>query len=112
MSMNHIEIGEAYYAAMGAKDLAKLAAYIHPEIKFISPFAAVEGKTAFLTSVEGFMKVCKNLTVRTAFGEGDQAMIVYDVDSSVGPIRSAALMHFRGDLICRLELFFDARPFK
>lgn len=114
MSTNHIAIGEAYYTAMGAKDITSLVKYIHPEIKFVGPFGESEGKEAFLKSAEGFMQAFKKLTIRTACGEGDQAMLVYDVEcpSPIGNIRSAALMNFRNELICRIELFFDAHPFR
>jgi hypothetical protein len=41
-------------------------------------------------------------------------MLAYDLDclAPIGVLRVAALIKFEDDLISRIELFFDARPFE
>jgi hypothetical protein len=48
------------------------------------------------------------------FGSESQAMLTYDADfgEPIGICRTAVLMAFRDDLIERIELFYDARPFE
>jgi hypothetical protein len=52
--------------------------------------------------------------VKVSFGSEDQAMVNYDVDfgDPFGVVRTAALITRKENLIARIELFFDARPFE
>lgn len=113
MSEKNIAMAVAYYQAMGNKDLATITKCLHPNVQLISPLAVVTGKDAVLNSVKNFMAVFNKLTIRAHFGQGDQAMLAYDLDcpAPFGVIRGAVLLTFKDDLIIQYELFYDARPF-
>ena len=114
MTENNISIAEAFYAAMGGKNIARMEQYVHPNIQFRGPLAEVTGKEEYLEVVKNFMDFFKTLTVRAKFGSEDQAMLVYDVEfpAPIGNCPSAALMTFKENLIIKVELFYDARPFE
>ncbi len=113
MSGKNIHVAKNYYLAVNAKDLASVANCLHPNIHFISPFINIVGKESVLNAVKGFMTVFKTLTIQTTCSSDDKVMLVYDLDcpSPIGFLRTAVLMHFQDNLIVRLELFFDPRPF-
>ncbi len=54
------------------------------------------------------------LTIRTTFSEGDQAMIVYDLDcpAPIGKVSGAALITFQEGLLIKNELFHDTSPWR
>ncbi len=113
MSQN-ITIARDYYTAVNNKDLATVAKCLHPNIHFISPFANIVGKEPMLQAVEGFMTLFNTLTIQTVCDSETNVMLVYDLDcpAPIGLLRTAVLMHFKDNLIVRLELFFDPRPFQ
>lgn len=113
MTKNSVAIAEAYYTAMGKKDIEGLSKYLHPDIQFTAPLDKITGKEVVLEATKKFASMFKTLTIRAKFGSEDQAMIVYDLDfpGMFATFSSAALMTFQGDLITKIELFYDARPF-
>ena len=60
-------------------------------------------------ATSNFMSAIKSLTIRAQFGDGDAAMIVYDVDfpGVAKNFPGASLLKFRDGLIVRYELFYD-----
>jgi hypothetical protein len=74
----------------------------------------LSGKEAVLGAVTKFAAQLNSLSVNIGFGSEEQAMVNYDVDFGppFGICRTAALLTFQENLIARLELFFDARPFE
>ncbi|MDF3033447.1 MAG: hypothetical protein K0R76_401 [Alphaproteobacteria bacterium] len=110
----HMASTEAYYDAMGRKDLSGMAQYLHPDVQFLGLLANITGKETVLKGAEGLLLFVKGLTIRAKFGSGNQTMLAYDLECHppVGTLRVAALMTFEEDLIVRIEIFFDARPFE
>lgn len=113
MNTKNREIAQAYYIAMGAKDVAGVGKYLHPDVQFASPLTALAGKEAVLEAITGFMAFFTTLTIRSVFGSDDQAMIAYDVEfpAPFGKVPTAALLKIQDGLITKVELIFDARPF-
>ncbi len=109
-----VALANAYYQAMGDKDMAGVAQHLHPDVHFIGPLAELVGKEAVLEAATRFATLIKSLTVRTGVGSEEQAMLAYDADfgEPIGTCRTAALVTFKDNLISRIELFYDARPFE
>jgi hypothetical protein len=82
-------------------------------VRLIGPLGNVDEKESVLQAVTSFAGLLKSLQVTVSFGFEDRAVVNYDVDfgAPFGVIRSVALISVRDNLICRIELFFDARPF-
>jgi hypothetical protein len=112
MNQSNMAIAKAFYTAMGEKKILELEKYLHPQIQFNAPLAKLKGKEAYLEAAKNFAAFFKMLTIRATFGEGDQAMVVYDLDfpAPIGSSSAAALMSLSAGLITKIELFYDARP--
>ena len=113
MTDKNVKTAEGYYQAMGRKSVADVEGHIHPEVEFIAPLARMKGKEAFLEAARKFVTLFNTLKIHATFGEGDKAVVVYDLDcpSPVGSLRAVALMSFKDELISCIELFYDPRPF-
>jgi hypothetical protein len=113
MQHNNLELAESYYTAMNNKDLSSMGKCLHDNISFLGPLAEITGKDAVLTAVSNLLPLFKAVTIRAKFSSDDKVMVAYDLDCTVpiGVLRIAALLTFENDLISRMELFFDARPF-
>ncbi|MBS0271792.1 MAG: nuclear transport factor 2 family protein [Proteobacteria bacterium] len=114
MSQTRAAIAQAFYTAMSEKNVKAMEKYLHPDIQFIAPLAKVKGKENYFQALKNFTSFFETLTIRATFGEGDKAMVVYDVDcpAPVGKCPTAALMTFHNELITKIELFYDGRPFE
>ena len=114
MNYNNVALAEAFYTAMSEKNIGVMEKYVHPDIHFSAPLAKLKGKEAYLEALKGFTAFFKTLTIRATFGEGDQAVVIYNADcpAPVGKLPSAALLTFYEGLIIMVELFYDARSFE
>lgn len=113
MTQKNLAIAKAFYTAISEKNIEVMEKYVHPDIHFSAPLAKLQGKDAYLEALKGFASFFKTLTIRAIFGEGDEVVVIYDVDfpAPIGKVASVALMTFQEGLITRIELFYDARPF-
>ncbi len=59
------------------------------------------------------MSLIDEIRIRAKLASENQATLTYDADfgGAMGICRTAVLMSFQDDLISRIELFCDARPF-
>lgn len=114
MNKNNVAVAEAFYTAMGEKNIAALEQYLHPDIHFIGPIAELKGKGDYLEALQRFVTLFKTLTIRAKFGSGDQVMLAYDLDipPPIGKFPTAVLLTFQEGLIAKIELFCDGRPFE
>lgn len=114
MNQKNIAIAEAYYVAVGEKNIAGIEKHLHPDVCFTAPFAKLSGKNAVLEAAKEFTKLFKTLTIRAKFGSEDQAMIVYDLDCPMlnGVVSAAVLMSLHDGFITKIEIFYDPRPFE
>jgi hypothetical protein len=112
MSNANIAIAEAYYTAMGSKDISSIEKYADENIQFIGPFAEFQGKQQYTEITKNFMAEIESLKIRTIVGSGDQATVIYDIyfPNPIGRIRGAALMDFNEGKVIKVELFYDTRP--
>jgi hypothetical protein len=109
----NVAIAEAYYTAMGEKNVAEMETYLHPNVRAIGPLGEMIGKEAVLETVKKLIIPLKTLMIRAKFGSGDQVMLAIDLEfpEPIGTLPSAVLMTFQDGRIAKNELFFDARPF-
>jgi hypothetical protein len=113
MAERNVACAEAYYKAINDKDVKGVACHLHPQVQFVGPMASLAGKEPVLEAARRFMSLIHGIRVRAKFGSEHQAMLSYDADvgEPIGICRTAVLMTFRDDMIERIELFYDARPF-
>ena len=114
MNKTNVALAEAYYTAMGEKNVTDMEKYLHPDVRFIGPLAKITGKEELLSAAKNFIALFKTLTIRALFGSENQAMLAYDLDCPppIGKLPVAALLTFQEGLIIEIELFVDGRPFE
>lgn len=114
MSKDNVAAAVAYYTAMGEKNFLVMEQYLHPDVRFRSPLAEVNGREAVLEAAKKFVSLVKTLTIRAKFGAGDQAIVILDTDCAapIGKFPTASLLTFQEGLIAKIELILDARPFE
>ena len=113
MNQHNVTHAKAFYTAMAEKNIGAMEKYLAPDVQLITPMATLQGKEAYLEAVANFSAFFKALSLREAFGEGDKAVVVYDLEcpAPVGKSSGVALMTFREGLIIRNELFHDTSPY-
>lgn len=114
MDAHTLALATAYLAAWDRRDLSEIAQFIHPGVRFIGPMTDLSGKEAFLQSTARILPMLQGVKVHTRFATSDQAICTYDFvcAAPINVCRTAELMTFENDLIVRIELFYDARPFE
>lgn len=114
MSVNAMEIGEAYLNALGKRDIAKITSMVDPAIWLKMPMAEVFNQNDFIMAVRRMLANLRELHILSKFSSGNQAMFLYEItfNDPVGVVRTASLMTMEGDKIKEMEVIFDARPFE
>ncbi len=114
MSCDLLTIGEAYYTAVGKKNVAEIEKYLHPDANLTGPLASISGRHAILEATKHFTSMFNTLTIRAKFRSENQAMIVYELDipGPIGNFPGASLMTFQEGKIIKIQLFYDGRPFE
>lgn len=110
---HHMATAETYYKAMNDKDPDGIAATLHPQVQLVGPLTVLAGKEPVLEAVRRYMSFVREIRIQTRFSSENQVMLTYHADfgEPIGICRTAVQMTFADDLIERIELFFDARPF-
>lgn len=109
----NLMIAEGYYSAILAKDFNKVATYLDDKVQLISPLAEIHGKEAVISAAKNLSLVLSDIKIRAKFTHQNQIMLAYDFmfPAPLGTLRSAVLMEFANQLISKIELFYDGRPF-
>lgn len=110
---NHIKVVESYYKAMLAKDFEKMESYLHDNVHFIGPLASMQGKNVVVSAAKNLSQILGDIHIKSKFSNNHQVMFAYDLTfpAPIGVLRAAVLMDFSDQLISKIELFYDGRPF-
>lgn len=109
----HLKVAESYYAAMLKKDFDVMASYLHKDVLLISPLSEVHGKENVVAAAKNLSAILQDIQIRGKFSAGSQVMFAYDFmfPEPILKLRSAGLIEFTDELISKIELFYDGRPF-
>ena len=113
METNYAAKAEAYYTLLGEKNLEGVKKYLHADVEFFGPLAALKGKQAVVEANNNFMKMFNSLKIKTKFGGENQAVVFYEVDipGIATNFPGVSLLSFKDGLITKIELFYDGTPF-
>ena len=111
---SNLTIAETYYHQMLKKNFAAMEECLHPDVSFIGPLAKMSGKNAVVEAAKNLSSILDDIKIRAKFSSGNQIMLAYDFmfPESIGKLRAAVLMEFENQLISKIELFYDGRPFE
>ena len=112
--VSHLSIAESYYSAMLKKDFDVMASYVHPHVHFIGRLAEMRGKEPVVAAAKNLSHILQDIHIRSKFASNNQIMFAYDFlfPMPISKLRAAVLMEFTDQLISKIELFYDARPFE
>lgn len=105
-------IAQSYFHAMAAKDVDAMLALAAEDIVCVSPLGDLTDAAGFRRFSEGFARMIETLTLVAAFGEGQNAVIVYRADTL--PVRHAYVAEhlvIRDGKIASTRVIYDATPF-
>jgi len=113
MSNSLKDVCTRYLAAWQKKDIDAIAACVHPDIRFVSPTATVDGREKYLAAAQRFFTIFDKLDLNGAFYGSDAAMFSLDFHcvAPIGDCPTAEFVSFKDGLIHVDQLFFDAQPF-
>lgn len=110
----NLTIAIKYYNAMLMKDFDIMENYLHDHVYFISPLAILHGKEKVVLAAQNLCKILDKIEIRSKFACDNKIMLAYDFifPAPIGLLRAAVLMEFTKQLISKIELFYDGRPFE
>ena len=111
---SNLAVAINYYHEMLQKNFDAMASHLHPDVLFVGPLAEMSGKTAVVSAAKNLSQILNDIKIRAKFASGDQIMLAYDFmfPQPIGKLRAAVLMEFTNQLISKIELFYDGRPFE
>ncbi|WOA54640.1 nuclear transport factor 2 family protein [Dickeya solani] len=112
MSNKTLEIARTYVTAMAKKDVETIISITADNVVCTSPIGQTTGIERFQAFQEGFARMITNLTVLAIYGDDEQAVVVYDVETHPVPHSVVAeLIKVRDGKLASTEVIYDATPF-
>jgi ketosteroid isomerase-like protein len=104
-----LDIAIAFTQAWTGHDVPKAAEYVSEDVVFEGPLAQTTGSAAYLKALMGLARDVTGFKMLAAFGDGDQALLMYDLTTrSYGNLTCAKLITVRNGKIERDKLTFDS----
>jgi ketosteroid isomerase-like protein len=106
---------EAFYAAVGRRDLAAARRYLHPDLVFHGLFETYPNADACLRALAGLLSITSRLDVLTVIVQGEDAAVFFQLDTAA-PDEATTLVaewhKVRDGRIVQCRSAFDGRPFE
>ncbi|HEX8037454.1 MAG TPA: nuclear transport factor 2 family protein [Ktedonobacterales bacterium] len=103
-----LAIGLAFTQAWTSHDMDTAASYVAHDIVFDGPMNHTTGDKAYMEALTRFASTVTGLKILAAFGDDQQALIMYEVTTTpFGPIPSAELLTIKDGKIQADRLIFD-----
>ncbi|MET4739880.1 hypothetical protein ABIF73_004019 [Bradyrhizobium japonicum] len=106
------EIAHIYVDAMANKDVEKIASISSNDVVCSSPLGQIAGIERCRGFQDGFARMIKKLTALAVYGDDEQAVIVYVVDTH--PVANAIVaerVQVKNGKIASTDVIYDATPF-
>ncbi|MDP1383366.1 nuclear transport factor 2 family protein [Priestia megaterium] len=107
-----LKIARTYFEAMANQDVEGIMALAADDIVCDSPAGHLEGTQSFRGFQEGFARMINKLTLVTAFGNDEQAVIIYEADTL--PVKNATVVEYiavKNEKMASTQVIYDATPF-
>ena len=107
-----LEVARAYFDAWTSGDFTKAMEHVAPEIVCHAPAGRLEGHEAFAGFMGPFVGILKEARLLAAYGDDEQALLMYDTRTIPVPSAPGAELHtVRDGRITELRIIFDRAPF-
>ncbi|MQB42622.1 nuclear transport factor 2 family protein [Rhizobium sp. ICMP 5592] len=109
---NAAKIARAYVDAIANKDVDTIMAISSEDVVCTSPIGKLTGTQAFRGFHDGFGRMIKTMSILAVYGDDEQAVVVYDVETHPVPHAiTVELLKVRNGKIASTEVIYDATPF-
>jgi hypothetical protein len=108
-----LRVALAYHEAWTGKDFERAMTYIADDIICDAPAGRIEGAEAYRGFMGPFVQILVSAELIAAFGDEEQAVVVYDTET--GPVKSAPgaeCVTVRDGKITYSRFIFDRAPFE
>ncbi len=114
INYENLAVAETYYHHLLQKNFDEMEACLHPDVHFIGPLSEMRGKSAVVSAAKKLSQILGDINIRSKFSRQNQVMLAYDFmfPEPIGKLRAAVLMDLTNQLISKIELFYDGRPFE
>ena len=109
---NALAIARTYVEAIANKDVDTIISASADGVVCTSPIGRLTGTQAFRGFHDGFARMVKKVTVLAAYGDDEQAVVVYHAETHPVPSAVVAeLIKVESGKIVSTEVIYDATPF-
>jgi len=107
-----LEIAHTYVGAIANKDVDTIRSISAEDVVCTSPIGKTTGLEEFRAFQDGFARMITNLTVLAVYGDDEQAVVVYDVETHPVPHSVVAeLIKVKNGKLASTNVIYDATPF-
>jgi hypothetical protein len=107
-----LQIANTYVRAIATRDVDAILSISTDDVVCTSPIGQTIGRERFRAFHDGFARMITNLTVLAVYGDDEQAVVVYDVETRPVPHAvTVELIKVRGDKLASTDVIYDAAPF-
>lgn len=107
-----LEIAHSYVKAIADRNVETIISISTEDVVCTSPIGKTIGLERFRAFHDGFARMIKNLTVLAIYGDGEQAVVVYDVETHpVAHTVTAELIRVKNGKLASTDVIYDATPF-
>jgi hypothetical protein len=107
-----LKIAHTYFEAMANRNVEEIMTLAADGIVCDSPAGHLEGTQSFRGFQEGFARMINKLTLVDAFGNNEQAVIIYEADTL--PVKNATVVEYiniKNGKMVSTQVIYDAAPF-
>jgi ketosteroid isomerase-like protein len=107
-----LQIAETYIDAIANKDVDTIISVSADDVVCTSPLGQITGAPKFREFHDGFARMIEKITILAAYGDDEQAVVVYNADTH--PVANsvvAELLKVKNGKITSTEVIYDATPF-
>ena len=105
-------IAQTYVNAIANKDVDTIISISTDDVICSSPIGKQKGAETFRGFQDGFARMITNFTILAVYGDDDQAVVVYDVETYPVPHATVAeLIKVRDGKLASTEVIYDSAPF-
>ncbi len=103
-----LAVALAYTEAWTSHDIAAAASYLADDLIFDGPIDHFTSAAAYAEGLGAFAQVVTGVNILSAFGDDEQAMIMYEVTTApFGPLTCAEHLTVADGKIQKIRLTFD-----
>jgi ketosteroid isomerase-like protein len=107
-----LQIARTYVEAIASKDVDTIVSVSADDVVCTSPIGRITGTQKFREFQAGFARMIKSVTLLAAYGDDEQAVVVYNADTQpVANAIVAELLKVKNGKIASTEVIYDAAPF-